>query len=736
METMRRNAEGYFPVALVTSLLLPPMLAAPDIGPGRGMRVFMTQAAAFGLLAVLLSLATRSRPVVTRFFRGGIGALRRRAAGTRKWLLLAGLGAVAAQGMAAPPVPRIAVSPTAIDFGTLDPGQSREARLVIKNIGDAGSVLAGTTFDLPAPVSIVLGGGNFALQRNESRVVQVRFQAGVAFTNPIRIDSNDPAQPRVAVRLTGKVNSPRITVTKIEWVGYDPGDGSTNYSTDNPPERGGGARIFAERNQPQGRSGDQLHDKILIKATLSAAPPGGTNVTVDFKVFDPDHYSADPAFDTNGSWGADNVVAGGAQDVGAVLKGVQINPANHRFEFGGNATSVTLVGDGATAVVFIGMEITARQPTNNFVVVGSTDLGYVFGVQYGSDGSLQNGGVAVPAAFRTPLLTVWRTLYAELDSMGQPIWTQGPAPSRIAAGRVFYEPNTLSSTYIGIDVPPHITPGYYQFQGGTIVLLRANGTEIGTFHIGGNYSFAPGARVWTLDLRDGIPVGESPTAYRNLDDDDVAHNVTAAEMRPDTRMWETRYDPACVRVNLTKKDLSPDGSDNVEQTDVEFETNIGTEGTPPGFQDDDGYLRLKQKIRANKQSRSSRDFWVVYQLGAFQPHVGEDGDPMFGPNSYGSTIGLVVEDEREAGSILYRETVRDHALDFSDKIAEIGLWPVTSVRQSGRMFDMIDSGGDGSLMTFADVFSATSAEKVEALVFSGAGLRKIITKSYPGAKTE
>jgi hypothetical protein len=45
-------------------------------------------------------------------------------------------------------------------------------------------------------------------------------------------------------------------------------------------------------------------------------------------------------------------------------------------------------------------------------------------------------GQSVPTEFQTPVLTVWRTVYLEVDSMGDINLTEGTSPTRIKSGKV------------------------------------------------------------------------------------------------------------------------------------------------------------------------------------------------------------------------------------------------------------------------------------------------------------
>lgn len=368
-----------------------------------------------------------------------------------------------------------------------------------------------------------------------------------------------------------------------------------------------------------------------------------------------------------------------------------------------------------------GLEILSRQPCNNFKVVAHTSQNYVNDVKIGTNGTnlkqKTTTGSNVPVGNQTRLLTVWRTLYVERDSMAAPVYTQGPAPSRIATGNI----TAINGAIITTDVDIHDPGCNNQFENGKIELQKADNTSLGIMDVIANDT-APQSKVYLT-----APAPADAVKFRNLDDDDVAHAVSAADMANAASMWASRYSPVCVLVNLTKTDLSSLNADSVNSNSVTYETNIGIDGT-----DADDRSKQRAKVKDNKQSTSSADFWVIYQLSAFQGRVDEDCDTSFEGVILGvSSVWSHPTDDTEAGTIIYRESTRDAVLS---RIAtsEADLWSLTSVHESGHEFGLDDGTTDGPMMDGSYISRTINQTEVDAAIFNGSGHRKIMIRSFPG----
>jgi len=215
-------------------------------------------------------------------------------------------------------------------------------------------------------------------------------------------------------------------VNNVEWVGVKQNDNLDNLEIGGDPF-GGADRIFPDRNHPIGSAGDDLHDRVLVRATLSNFSSLNKTYVVHFRIFDEDHYSSDGEFDPNGPNADDNVKAGEpltlSGDSGAQLM---------RADFSAKDTMAFTKSNSAE----LGLQLRDLQPGNNWKVAAHCQD--VIG-QEGEEGGEGTVIVGPPPedwseAKRTPLLTVWRHLYVETDVMDVPVLNTGPGRSWFKAG--------------------------------------------------------------------------------------------------------------------------------------------------------------------------------------------------------------------------------------------------------------------------------------------------------------
>ncbi|MBI2565857.1 MAG: hypothetical protein HYV63_02325 [Candidatus Schekmanbacteria bacterium] len=128
-------------------------------------------------------------------------------------------------------------------------------------------------------------------------------------------------------------------------------------------------------------------------------------------------------------------------------------------------------------------------------------------------------------------------------------------------------------------------------------------------------------------------------------------------------------------------------------------------------------------MRANKQAPSSSDFWVAYILGAYQGRVDLDNDPYAEEHDGG------IGGRGDAGpyALVYRETVRDVIRDpwAGVTTSETDAWALTAVHEIAHQFRLQDNLSDGPLMSYVAMGTADTQAELDALQFSGTGLRKI-----------
>jgi hypothetical protein len=203
---------------------------------------------------------------------------------------------------------------------------------------------------------------------------------------------------------------------------------------------------------------------------------------------------------------------------------------------------------------------------------------------------------------------------------------------------------------------------------------------------------------------------------------------------------QARYTPACIRIDATKTDLSPtEPSLDVGQIDVPFQTYIwdGTviEGNPEPMK---FFEPAHNFIAANKQSRCTVDFWVIYMCGAFQinPYACNDpnGTGVFGGYAYapGITDDPSPPDDAHSGLLIFSESKRDiKKFNANIGISTENLRKATVVHETGHMWGLNHVAGDGSIMLYS-VLQADTQNKIDNSIFSGQGLKHIIQSKGPG----
>jgi hypothetical protein len=404
-----------------------------------------------------------------------------------------------------------------------------------------------------------------------------------------------------------------------------------------------GKRIFPDFKNP----GDtEIRHKLEVIVKTSPALFGKTVYVKSFDVddstsedFDLDENGAAPVIDTNGKAGGDN------------LTDYLSTPQNGQFwtgsAWGDHTAQGTVDANGETKFIFrVGM-----QPGSNYRVVASLiDEDTYEGVQTSNPAAPkylgpelhQNG--SAPAS---PLLTVWRRLWVENDSMKAPeLHSDGYLKNDLTSD---VSSPTVKNTVIGngqtiVQFNPVITDqsSLRNLENGTLILPPSGSHQ----PVG---SFANNGTPW-----DGVTIsGEHPEIqpwqpFRLYDDDDFGLNrapLPRNDLIDDT--FKNVYKPAFIEVvdaaNFKGQDYNPNKT-------VDFYRNypvmIGL-GFPlyiqtPGIWDDAISLT------------DSKPLWVGNLIAGYQGEVGDDRDP----NNDALMEGITPESRRY--SIVYVEAVRDH----------------------------------------------------------------------------
>lgn len=295
-----------------------------------------------------------------------------------------------------------------------------------------------------------------------------------------------------------------VDTATVDWVGLD----SNFEPMANPGTHGGGHRIFPDRNTPN----DTLHNRVAVGVTLTQALPAGASLTLWWRVFDVDDPSQD--FGGPGTGGGTNTA-----DVNDTAVGVFNGNDNRPAPGGMSATSgsITILG-GSLSSVSPAFSITSRQPGNNWkFVVGASLLEVNLMVL---NTATMNGrtevlsfrqtatGPAVPANRQSQLLSVWRKLHVEVDSMAA-VPNSGSQVNTIS-GNITDIGNGGASLTVNVSLrdgspdlntppaPPPPGPGNGRFENGLLFVGQTATTTYLTASNGSNFLMPAAATPFTL----------------------------------------------------------------------------------------------------------------------------------------------------------------------------------------------------------------------------------------------
>ncbi|MCY3682946.1 MAG: choice-of-anchor D domain-containing protein, partial [Gemmatimonadetes bacterium] len=114
-----------------------------------------------------------------------------------------------------PPTPAISVPQTAIDFGTIDAGQTGEQTITITNTGTASLEITGIESDVPG---LTFDTTMFTLAPNGSQTVTITFPSSTegTFSGNITISSNDPDRATQTLSVSIIVQPPPLPVIAVQ----------------------------------------------------------------------------------------------------------------------------------------------------------------------------------------------------------------------------------------------------------------------------------------------------------------------------------------------------------------------------------------------------------------------------------------------------------------------------------------------------------------------------------------
>lgn len=419
-----------------------------------------------------------------------------------------------------------------------------------------------------------------------------------------------------------------LAIGSVESVAFVSVDAPLTLNPSSLP--GGGLRIFPGKTSPTDTT---RHNKV--KVTAQTSTPG---MEVFFKAFDLDDPSSDsaPVDITGDPQGNDN---NGSPKAGTLSVFSEISDA--------------------AGVAEVEFEVT-MQPGDNFRVCAACDSSYLAGIQVLGTGLVDAGGNSLPndRAKVTEMLTVWRYLHIEMDSMG------------LVAGNDLRGTITEVQTHTKFSVlhldPPPGAANRKRFENGRIWMGVQNPPVSFAVRSNGNKS------VSVLGAVSQTAVGQP---FFLVDDDDFNANnwpnllgdIGEDIPEPDTRFM--RFSDSYQNNRFVVAYVKP-AYDLGWDTNVPFVLNTVTDKT-----------LLETYKFDNVASHTDPDFWTVYLLGAYQCATNQDGDP-----DKGEKLIFGRADLNSEGGCVFHEALKEDGRDSA----------ATAAHEIGHLFGAIHK--DGGLM--------------------------------------
>lgn len=411
---------------------------------------------------------------------------------------------------------------------------------------------------------------------------------------------------------------PKVTSIRFEQID------TNDLLIDANPNFGNGLRIFPDDRIPN----DPIERRKIRVIAKSGQIQAGINIKfLSYDLDDP--FTDDMPIDPNGNLGNDN--NGNVDNLPNTSQGKFSIPTGATgcklFDFG---ISCPTNSNGEAVVEFT----LTRQPGDNFAIAASEEGLYLGGIVVDGINLKDANNVQIPAttaanptacatssarACRTDMLTVWRRLHLEVDSMGQ---VQGNSIQG-----TFGETKKIgnSETFVLLNVSPLMELG--RFDGGRLVsgikVFRVifNGGTSATIRpqFGGSYN---------------IHTGDSFTLYDDDDfngDDGGKLNGDSAEdiLEPDMNLLVTEsHDPN--ENALAPAYIKP--VYDISNTRNNNTFSLNTSGSH--------CTQVRSLFGDWDSSNTNTDvkFWSVYVLGAYQAELEHDGD---GSLDFSTTLGIV-----------------------------------------------------------------------------------------------
>ena len=474
-----------------------------------------------------------------------------------------------------------------------------------------------------------------------------------------------PGSPKL-FRYTPNVSSVLIEPITNEYINSR----LTSSAIDTP--NGGpspGKRIFSGKTTPE--------DNVDRKTVRVKAVVGQPGVTVYFRNYDVDDPSNDSVIDPNLAAGNDN------------REGREVDGPYNPIAAGTlSAISATTNANGEAIVYFT----VTKQPGDNFVIAASTNNTYLSGVGVNGTGLKDSSNNPLPTdqAKRTDLLTVWRKVHIEKDSMGGSTGNFVKGFVRGKATKVESNPEWIS--IYGVSGPPITNylekESYKETLAGDGSLLSYGGRMVVAgnqiLHVVDNRTDVLDLQTYELKVKSlNGAVYLRPNQPFKLYDDDDFNSLDGLNKDGDTgenidelsdtlsHLQESEdYDKNPYAAAYIMPEFQWAISRQLNNTNAKFSVYKPCGDDYPYCS---GYKDFIDSYRGSK-SMESDDFWVGYIMIAYQADEKSDVDSTGFIGGYAPLRGVGVNPPQDVattpfgitsggiGEIIFIETMRDYDL--------------------------------------------------------------------------
>lgn len=452
------------------------------------------------------------------------------------------------------------------------------------------------------------------------------------------------------------------------------------------PNMGGGLRVFPDDNTPGENANRQT---IQVRASIDEARSG---VTVHFLNFDLDDPSDDTIIDPD-----DN----GNDNHGSVMN----SSAGH--------LSTMQAQTNSQGIATVNFTVT-MQPGDNFAIAASTDPTELADVTMSGINLLNGSGATIEttcdgtdAVCRSEMLTVWRRLHIEVDSMGDVSGNlvSGATPNEVRVRRNATETITLNNTL----EPNRFENGRFVLGGSSLEVTQNTTNTITVRNNNQPTVYAPANSQFQLYDDDDFDDGDGTNLDGDIGEDiedptdpDVWLNLlTANSNNSDTNIFAPAY-------------VSP-VYDIVDSTDNSyFQAN--------SFSDSGVDIRAMFVDQDLTTTDIDPEFWTIYLLAAYQHTLDEDQDPTTEAITWGIVDEITSSTEEGSGALIFTELHRPRETPgYTSNPTNLASMAVTVGHEVGHLVS--GEHGDGGIMgtnpmtgePVSNQFSPTMIRKIRML---------------------